>query len=609
MAAPSSSSLHGSPDRPAKRPNLSHRLIGVACAVLLAALAADLVSDSSLAAGIAALLSVLAMFASLRSPAADAPRWAEEAGQQPRLSRLLMVEAGLCLFVMLVAAVPRLVELGDIPPGFHGDEAVAGIEARRIRGEGLIGPYSLEASGLPAGTFYWTAVVTAVGGESIFTVRLSYALIGIATIGILYIATRFAFDRPTALVAGFLLAVSAWHVHYSRVAFIPLGAPFFVVLTLACFAAALKYRKLSWFGLTGLALGAGVYTYPGYVAFLPGFVIASVLVLFVAFRAEWRRLATGLCLLFLAAVIAALPMMKFAFEHENVVFGRFRDYSVFNRAEYQSQDGPLARADYLLDRGVSFIEEVLVQPRMDGVEGAGLYRLVDPVTTLLIILGVGVALARIRTPVHLCLLVLSLVLLSGPVFSIEGEYRRALSVTPLLAMLAALPLGLALALSRLYSRSIQGFVAAAALLLLTMVAINNLEPYFRTYDDHSGLRVVYGAEFLPAFEAIGRLPDKVEVLLYSDRVSYDHPTRRFLAPNNPGEDRSHTFGAGFNLETDRGRDTVFVFLERYVEYVDTVTDLYPGGVLSRGPTFDNRTAYVAYFLPRAKEAREPSGTR
>ena len=127
----------------------------------------------------------------------------------------------LLIAITAIAAVPRLVLLGTIPPGFHGDEAVAGLEARSLLHyghlmQGQAAPYSLGALGVPAGTFYWTAAVVAVFGQTVVTVRLAYALLGIAGVTLTFLASRIMFGRSVAVIATLLLSVSAWHLHYSR---------------------------------------------------------------------------------------------------------------------------------------------------------------------------------------------------------------------------------------------------------------------------------------------------------------------------------------------------------------------------------------------------------
>ena len=73
--------------------------------------------------------------------------------------KAVRVDLALAAVFLVVGAVPRLVLLGDIPPGLHGDEAAFGLEARRILDEG-IGAWSGVALGthrcLSVGSGVWS---------------------------------------------------------------------------------------------------------------------------------------------------------------------------------------------------------------------------------------------------------------------------------------------------------------------------------------------------------------------------------------------------------------------------------------------------------------------
>jgi hypothetical protein len=66
--------------------------------------------------------------------------------------RVNRTEVSISAGLVALAATLRLVYLGDIPPGLHGDEAIAGLEARSLLDRGTLvhgdlGPYSLDPMG------------------------------------------------------------------------------------------------------------------------------------------------------------------------------------------------------------------------------------------------------------------------------------------------------------------------------------------------------------------------------------------------------------------------------------------------------------------------------
>ena len=75
-------------------------------------------------------------------------------------------------FLTVAAAFLRVYRLEEIPAGFHGDEALTGIEGLRILQEGWIGPYTSSALGQLTGPFYLTALLIWLLDASVFSVRL-----------------------------------------------------------------------------------------------------------------------------------------------------------------------------------------------------------------------------------------------------------------------------------------------------------------------------------------------------------------------------------------------------------------------------------------------------
>jgi Dolichyl-phosphate-mannose-protein mannosyltransferase len=512
-------------------------------------------------------------------------------------------EAILFVGIMLVAALARLVALDTIPVDLHGDEAVAGIEARRILDSGSIGPYSLLARGVPAGDFYWTAAVFRLLGDDAFTLRLSFALLGLAAVAATFFAARAAFGPAVALIATFLLATSAWHVHYSRVAFIPIGWPLFQMLAIAFFVLAWKRRSVPYAAAAGASLGAGVYTYQAYIAFLAAFGLTTVLVL-LAFGGNLKNSAIILCVTFGVAFIVALPMIRYANDHGNVFFGRYKEYSVLRSPEYKALDGPVEKIRYLADRETDYVRSLISRPVPDSVDAAGVMPLVDRMTAVLFLIGAGVALWqtwRARRPEYAGLFLLTVLIGLSPVLANEGAYRRTLGLTPLIATVAALPL--ALVWQEGQKRTWKHAVAAAAVLcvLVVMVATWNLYRYFTTYDDNPTVTRTYGNDFARAFRYVANSPADAYVYLYNANVPYNHPSREFFMPQFAGEDRSAEFGRnGFNLEADPSRNTVFLLMNKYLTQIDEVRRRYPGGTEHSGYDSQGNLIFISYFVSAAR---------
>ena len=128
-------------------------------------------------------------------------------------------------FATLVAGLLRLIRLGDIPYGVHPDEAGIALDAVRVTHHGWIGVYSHAALGIPTLNSYLMAPGIALYGRSAFAMRIDLALVGLAAVPLTYALVRVAYARTEAFFAAMLLAVSYWHLFYSRIAHMSISYP------------------------------------------------------------------------------------------------------------------------------------------------------------------------------------------------------------------------------------------------------------------------------------------------------------------------------------------------------------------------------------------------
>ena len=98
--------------------------------------------------------------------------------------------------------------LTQIPTGFHGDEAVSGLEAQRISRQNGIGRDTQAALGQPTGPIYAVALSIRAFGDTVFSVRLVSVIAGLLTISVLYGLARRFFDAKVALLAAFYCLAS-----------------------------------------------------------------------------------------------------------------------------------------------------------------------------------------------------------------------------------------------------------------------------------------------------------------------------------------------------------------------------------------------------------------
>lgn len=130
----------------------------------------------------------------------------------------------LLFIILLISSALRLWDLGEVPPHLRNDEVSFGYNAYSIlqtgkdeHGELLPILFKSFGDWKPGIYFYLTVPIVAVFGLNEWAVRLPAALSGIMGIYLLYLLTKILFKTEViALAAAFSLAISPWHIAFSR---------------------------------------------------------------------------------------------------------------------------------------------------------------------------------------------------------------------------------------------------------------------------------------------------------------------------------------------------------------------------------------------------------
>ena len=167
------------------------------------------------------------------------------------MRKLLFKSRTIFILILFVATILRFWQLGSIPTGLTNDEASYIYNAysiwhthRDITGKLFPLSINLDNSFSPV-PIYLNAPIVGIFGMTPFTGRLLFALAGIATVCVLYFLTKFLFKNEfIALTSMLVLAVSPWHVHFSRAAYDGVLALFFYLLAIYIFVSTLKKGKI-----------------------------------------------------------------------------------------------------------------------------------------------------------------------------------------------------------------------------------------------------------------------------------------------------------------------------------------------------------------------------
>lgn len=170
------------------------------------------------------------------------------------------------ILILFVAAFLRLYNLGSYP-ALNADEAAIGYNAYSLIQTGLDehgNPWPIHFQSFndykPGGYFYMALPFVGILGLNPLAVRLPGAMFGIFTVLLIYLLTkRITKSNKTALLAALFLAVSPWHLHFSRGGWEVNVATFFITTGVYFFLKGVRENKYLPLGI--LSFVVSLYTY------------------------------------------------------------------------------------------------------------------------------------------------------------------------------------------------------------------------------------------------------------------------------------------------------------------------------------------------------------
>ena len=171
------------------------------------------------------------------------------------------------LIILVLAFFLRFYKLGQVPPSLEWDEVAIGYDAYSIlkTGRDQFGnflPLSFRSFDdyKPPLYEYLTVLSVAVFGPTEFAVRFPSALLGTLTVlATYYLVNELFLTSHFSLLTSFLLAISPWHLQFSRGAFEVNIAVFLLTLAVFCFYRGFKTPKFFYF--SSLLFGLGLFSY------------------------------------------------------------------------------------------------------------------------------------------------------------------------------------------------------------------------------------------------------------------------------------------------------------------------------------------------------------
>ncbi|OGN07385.1 MAG: hypothetical protein A3B86_01390 [Candidatus Yanofskybacteria bacterium RIFCSPHIGHO2_02_FULL_38_22b] len=244
------------------------------------------------------------------------------------------------VLIILIAVFFRFYQLDSSPPGLYPDEAMNGNNALTALETGSFKVFYPENNGREGLFINLQAISVGLFGNNPWSLRIVSAIIGTLTVIGLYLLAKDLFGRHIGELSSFLLAITFWHVNFSRIGFRAIMLPFILVLGFYFFWRSLKRASLFSFGMAGFFWGLGVYTYISYrVAPL---ILVFVLVAywlsvkkgfsFTKYKQTKDKTLKGLAVFVIVAIVVALPILLYFFQNPSQFLSRSgADLSVFSQ--------------------------------------------------------------------------------------------------------------------------------------------------------------------------------------------------------------------------------------------------------------------------------------
>ncbi len=247
----------------------------------------------------------------------------------------------------LIAAVAfgiRFYRVGDVPAGLYCDEAGLGYNAFALAN------YGIDENGVRWPLFSWSFVSyknpvfiyaamfpIKVFGLSEMSLRLTSVLFGWVTVLALFWMLTELWGATSALFGSFLLAVTPWHIHMSRIAFELISFPCLFMIGMVFLVRAIRRGGFNW-AVAMFFFGLTPYSYAIANLFVPLF-LGGVFVLF------FKEILKHKISFFAGIVVILLTVAPFV--HFNLTKPRTDQY--FKRNSWVTQAKPLKeKADIFL---------------------------------------------------------------------------------------------------------------------------------------------------------------------------------------------------------------------------------------------------------------------
>jgi 4-amino-4-deoxy-L-arabinose transferase-like glycosyltransferase len=521
-----------------------------------------------------------------------------------------LMEISIFILIMAIAVFFRVWQIDHLPAGCFRDEGQNGNEGINIMNgitvDGTRFPVYIERYTQNAAMYmYFVAAAFKMLGIGVLQVRAVSIVIGILCVPAFYFLVRHLFGVRLAIVGGFLMAVTRWHVNFSRIGFLGILTVFFVILCMYFAYRVYRKRGIFDFIMLGACTALSLYTYLA-GRLIPAGLVIFLVYLFITETSFYVKSLKGIIACFIAFFVVAGPIGIYAMQHPENFMSRTSTVSIFNKEMLHAIGGRYVEKDGNPKHWTKlYMENIHATLLMFNYIGDGNPRhnfqqqpMLDFLTGIFFMMGILYALYHIRKPRYFLLLAFFVAFLQAGLLSTESPQAYRTIVEIPVALLFAL-IAAEKTVSRAYSQYGSGIMPAvntAGIVLLLVIGFNNYQLYFDRWAKNPGS----WAEFSTDEYTMGRYINKLgpEWTALVNPAWADSYTFRFAV--YPYDNYALFDPATCVPIRDKSRQNfVYVLDESYLPLLSVLQKMYPHGKYSdfRHKYNNNILLYFAYEVP------------
>jgi hypothetical protein len=245
----------------------------------------------------------------------------------------------LCLIITIAFGL-RVIRLEHLPLSLSLDEATNGLDAIRLLRLKWPVPFLQNNFGRETLFIYLLGFALRLYGISIFSFRFVSVIVAVLSVPLIYVVSRqlnldnLPFSRSqkihtVSLLAATGLALSYWHIYFSRVGLRAILLPPLMLALIWCFWRGWRGTRRWWFVAAGFLLGLTFYTYLA-ARLLPIIFLIFIMVELLKPNTLRFKIIIDFLVFNLTATLVGLPLIRYFLQHPQALNSRTQTLSILS---------------------------------------------------------------------------------------------------------------------------------------------------------------------------------------------------------------------------------------------------------------------------------------